>query len=175
MPDEYLIIGQITGTFGVRGEVKVFPLTDDPERFRKLKEVFLTDNAGNISGKLECLGSKTVKNMVILSFKSITDMDLAMAIKGKYISVNRKNAVKLPENSYFICDLTGLDVVNTQGETVGILSDVISTGANDVYVIKRQGRKDLLIPAVKEVVKSVDLENKRITVELIPGLEDIYE
>ena len=172
--NDYLIIGEITGTHGVRGEVKVFPLTDDPGRFKFLREAFLSDKMGNILKKLNCTGAKSVKNMAVLAFKEVTDMNMAESLKGKYLSVSRKNAVKLPEDSYFICDLIGLDVFNTDDELLGQISDIISTGANDVYVIDRPGRKQLLLPSIKEVVKKVDVAGGKITVNILPGLEEIY-
>ena len=172
---DYLIIGEITGTHGVRGEVKVFPLTDNPERFKLLREVFLSDKQGNILNKLNCTGSKNVKNMVVLGFKEIPDMNSAELLKGKYLSVSRENAVTLPEDSYFICDLTGLEVFNTDNELIGKVSDIITTGANDVYVIDRPGKKQLLLPAIKEVIKDVNISKGQITVSILPGLEEIYD
>ncbi len=175
MSKDYLIIGQITGTHGVRGEVKVFPLTDNTDRFKNLKEVFLSDKSGSDFRKITCTGSKNVKNLVVLEFKEITDMNSAELLKGKYLNVGRENAVALPENSYFICDLIGIKAFDTSGELLGNLSEVITTGANDVYVIDRPGKKQLLLPAIKEVVKVVDLENQKIVVDILPGLEEIYD
>jgi len=175
MSKDYLIIGQITGTHGVRGEVKVFPLTDNPDRFKGLKEVFLSDKSGSYFKKLSCTGSKSVKKLVVLGFSEIADMDSAEILKGKYLTVRRENAVALPENSYFICDLIGIKVYDESGVILGEISEVILTGANDVYVIERPGKKQLLLPAIKEVVKSVDLVNQKIIVDILPGLEEIYD
>ena len=164
-------VGVITSTHGVRGEVKVFPTTDDPARFKKLKQVIL--DTGKEDMELEITGVKFFKNMVILKFKGIYDMDTANKYRQKSLYVTRENAVKLEKNEYFIADLIGLAVSSEEGEDLGFINDVLQTGANDVYVIKKTGEEDLLLPAIKDCVKEVDIEGGKMVVHVLPGLRDL--
>ncbi len=164
-------VGVITSTHGVRGEVKVFPTTDDPARFKKLKQVIL--DTGKEDMELEITGVKFFKNMVILKFKGIDDMDTANKYRQKSLYVTRENAVKLEKNEYFIADLIGLAVSSEEGEDLGFIDDVLQTGANDVYVIKKAGEEDLLLPAIKDCVKEVDIEGGKMVVHVLPGLRDL--
>ena len=164
-------VGVITSTHGVRGEVKVFPTTDDPARFKKLKQVIL--DTGKEDMELEITAVKFFKNMVILKFKGIDDMDTANKYRQKSLYVTRENAVKLEKNEYFIADLIGLAVSSEEGEDLGFINDVLQTGANDVYVIKKTGEEDLLLPAIKDCVKEVDIEGGKMVVHVLPGLRDL--
>ena len=164
-------VGVITSTHGVRGEVKVFPTTDDPARFKKLKQVIL--DTGKEDMELEITGVKFFKNMVILKFKGIDDMDTANKYRQKSLYVTRENAVKLEKNEYFIADLIGLAVSSEEGEDLGFINDVLQTGANDVYVIKKTGEEDLLLPAIKDCVKEVDIEGGKMVVHVLPGLRNL--
>ena len=164
-------VGVITSTHGVRGEVKVFPTTGDPARFKKLKQVIL--DTGKEDMELEITGVKFFKNMVILKFKGIDDMDTANKYRQKSLYVTRENAVKLEKNEYFIADLIGLAVSSEEGEDLGFINDVLQTGANDVYVIKKTGEEDLLLPAIKDCVKEVDIEGGKMVVHVLPGLRDL--
>lgn len=164
-------VGVITSTHGVRGEVKVFPTTDDPARFKKLKQVIL--DTGKEDMELEITGVKFFKNMVILKFKGIDDMDTANKYRQKSLYVTRENAVKLEKNEYFIADLIGLAVSSEEGEDLGVIDDVLQTGANDVYVIKKTGEEELLLPAIKDCVKEVDIEGGKMVVHVLPGLRDL--
>ncbi len=168
--EDLLQVGVITTTHGVRGEVKVFPTTDDPARFKKLKNVILDTGKEKID--LEVAGVKFFKNMVILKFKGIDDINDVEKYRKKSLYVTRENAVKLKKNEYFIADLIGLKVESDEGEDLGILSDVLQTGANDVYVLSKEGEDDILLPAIKECVKDVDIENGTILVHLLPGLRE---
>ncbi len=168
--EDLLQVGVITTTHGVRGEVKVFPTTDDPARFKKLKNVILDTGREKID--LEVAGVKFFKNMVILKFKGIDDINDVEKYRKKSLYVTRENAVKLKKNEYFIADLIGLKVESDEGEDLGILSDVLQTGANDVYVLSKEGEDDILLPAIKECVKEVDIENGTILVHLLPGLRE---
>ena len=164
-------VGVITSTHGVRGEVKVFPTTDDPARFKKLKQVIL--DTGKEDMELEITGVKFFKNMVILKFKGIDDMDTANKYRQKSLYVTRENAVKLERNEYFIADLIGLAVSSEEGEDLGFINDVLQTGANDVYVIKKTGEEDLLLPAIKDCVKEVDIEGGKMVVHVLPGFREL--
>lgn len=168
--EDLLQVGVITTTHGVRGEVKVFPTTDDPARFKKLKNVILDTGREKID--LEVAGVKFFKNMVILKFKGIDDINDVEKYRKKSLYVTRENAIKLKKNEYFIADLIGLKVESDEGEDLGILSDVLQTGANDVYVLSKEGEDDILLPAIKECVKEVDIENGVILVHLLPGLRE---
>ena len=163
-------VGVITSTHGVRGEVKVFPTTDDAARFKKLKQVIL--DTGKEDVELEITSVKFFKNMVILKFKDIDDMDTANKYRQKSLYVTRENAVKLKKNEYFIADLIGLVVTSDEGEELGVIDDVLQTGANDVYVIKGEAGEELLLPAIKECVKEVDIEAGTMLVHVLPGLRD---
>ena len=171
--EDLLQVGVITSTHGVRGEVKVFPTTDDPARFKKLKQVIL--DTGKKQLNLEIAGVKFFKNMVILKFKGIDNINDVEKYRQKSLFVTRENAVKLKKNEYFIADLIGLQVETDEGEVLGVLDEVLQTGANDVYVIKAEGADDLLIPAIKDCVKNVDVEAGKMQVHLLPGLREINQ
>ena len=158
--EDLLQVGVITTTHGVRGEVKVFPTTDDPARFKKLKNVVL--DTGKELVDLEVAGVKFFKNMVIVKFKGIDNINDVEKYRKKSLYVTRENAVKLKKNEYFIADLIGLQAESDEGEDLGELSDVLQTGANDVYVLSKEGTDDILLPAIRECVKEVDLENGKI-------------
>lgn len=168
--EDLLQVGVITSTHGIRGEVKVFPTTDDPARFKKLKKVIL--DAGREQLELEIASVKFFKNLVIIKFKGIDHINDVEKYKKAGLFVTRENAVPLNENEYFIADLLGLCVLSEEGEELGVLDDVLQTGANDVYVIRQEGAGDLLVPAIKECIKKVDLEAKTMMIHLLPGLRD---
>lgn len=165
---QYLKVGQIINTHGIKGELKIYPLTDDISRFNKLKHVFL--NSKWDFKKYEIEEVKYFKNLVILKFKGIDDMNEALNFIKEYIYVDRESAVKLPKNTYFIADLIGLDVYTVDNERLGVISSVFSTGSNDVYEIKNENEKSILIPAIKDVIIDVDIENKKIIIKLLEGL-----
>ena len=166
--EDLLQIGVITTTHGVRGDVKVFPTTDDPMRFKKLKQVIL--DTGKEQIELEFAGARFFKNLVILKFKGIDNINDVEQYRQKSLYVTRENAVPLGENEYFIADLIGLKVVSDEGEELGELSDVLQTGANDVYVVSKENTPDLLIPAIRDCIRQVDIENGTMQVHLLAGL-----
>ncbi len=166
--EDMLQVGVITQTHGIRGEVKVFPTTDDAARFKKLKKVTL-DN-GKERRELEIASVKFFKNLVILKFKGIDNINDVEKYKKAPLYVTREDAVPLGENEYFIADLIGLKVISDEGEELGILDDVLQTGANDVYVVKCDNGEEILVPAIKDCVKNVDIEGNEITLHLLPGL-----
>ncbi len=165
--EEYLDIGKIVNTHGLKGDVKVVPLTDDPMRYNKLKWVYI--EIDNQLVKYYIVGIKYFKAFVILKFEGIDDKDTAQRLKEKFLKIDRANAVRLPQGSYFICDLIGCIVFNEHGQKLGILTDILETGSNDVYVIKNDLGKEMLIPALKSLVKNIDIENQKIEVENIEG------
>ena len=168
--EEILQVGAISSTHGVRGEVKVFPTTDDPKRYSKLKEVILGEGIGAPTLHIE--GVKYFKNMVIVKFKEYNSLNEVEAIKGKKLYVTRDNAVKLKKDEYFVADLIGLKVVDENKGMEGELVDVMTTGANDVYVIELEDGRELLLPAIKECILDVDFDEAVIKVNVLEGLLD---
>ena len=168
--EELLKVGVITSTHGIRGEVKVFPTTDDAKRFKKLKNVILDNGKEKID--MEIASVRFFKNMVILKFKGIDDINDVEKYKKAELYVTRENAVPLKKDEYFIADLIGVEVTSDEGEALGVIDDVLQTGANDVYVIKKAGCQDLLVPAIKACIKEVDIENQKMIVHLLAGLRD---
>ena len=168
--EKLLRVGVITSTHGVRGEVKVFPTTDDPQRFKKLKKVIM--DTGKTQMDLEVQSVKFFKNMVILKFKEFDNINDVEKYKNADLLVTREHAVKLAPGEYFIADLIGLQGVSDEGEDLGELTDVIQTGANDVYVFTKLGEADLLVPKIPDCVKEIDLEKGTVLIHLLPGLRD---
>lgn len=168
--EKLLQVGAITSTHGVRGEVKIFPTTDDPARFKKLKKVILDDGRQQL--EMEIASVKFFKNMVILKFKGIDDINDVEKYRKATLWVTREDAVPLEEDEYYIADLIGMNVVSDEGEQLGRITDVLQTGANDVYVISRPDTPDLLVPAIRDCIKTVDLEEGRMVIHLLPGLRD---
>lgn len=169
--EDTLRVGVVTSTHGVRGEVKVFPTTDDPGRFKKLKEVLLDTGKELKPMKIEQV--KFFKNMVILKFQGFDNINDIEIYKGKDLLVTRDNAVRLGPDENFIVDLIGLTVVTDEGEELGTLTDVIQTGANDVYEVTMDQGKTLLLPAIKQCILNVDLEEGRVLVHMMDGLMDL--
>ena len=170
--EDWLRVGVIASTHGIRGEVKVFPTTDDPARFKWLKDVILVTNRENIP--LEVTGVKFFKQFAILKFKGIDNINDIEMYKGCDLMVTRENAVPLEENEYYIADLIDMDVVNEEGEELGVLYDVMQTGANDVFVVKlKDTEKELLLPNIPSCVLNVDIEGRQITVHVLDGLMDM--
>lgn len=168
---EFLRVGTIASTHGVRGEVKVFPTTDDVSRFKKLKQCYLDTGRERLSLEVESV--KFFKQFAILKFKGYDNIDDIAKYRGKDLLVDRSHAVKLKKDEYFIADLIGLKVVTDEGEDFGTLKDVMLTGANDVYVIEDAAGKEYLFPVIRECVLDVDLEKGVITVHIMPGLLDL--
>lgn len=168
--DDLLQVGAITSTHGVRGEVKVFPTTDDAKRFSKLKEVEMETKDSTIT--LHIKGVKYFKQFVILKFEEYDSLNEVESIKGRKLFVTRKNAVKLQKNEYFIADLIGMKAVDEEKGLEGIVEDVIQTGANDVYDITLTDGRNLLLPAIKDCVLNVDMDKQVISIHILEGLLD---
>ena len=168
--EDLLQVGIITSTHGVRGEVKVYPTTDDPRRFRRLKEVVL--DTGREKLNLEIEGVKFFKQFVILKFKGLDNINDIEKYRQKSLYVTRKNAVRLQRDEYFIADLIGLKVQDEDGTELGTVKDVIETGANDVYEVEMADGRSLLLPAIKQCILNVDVENGMMQVHVLEGLLD---
>ena len=169
--EDLLQVGIITSTHGVRGEVKVYPTTDDPRRFRRLKEVVLDTGREKIN--LEIEGVKFFKQFVILKFKGLDNINDIEKYRQKSLYVTRKNAVRLQRDEYFIADLIGLKVQDEDGTELGTVKDVIETGANDVYEVEMADGRSLLLPAIKQCILNVDVENGMMQVHVLEGLLDL--
>ena len=171
--DNLLKVGIISNTHGIRGEIKVFPTTDDPKRYLDLEEVIL--DTGKEKKKMEIEKVRFYKNMVILKFKGIDDINEVLPYRQKNLYVTREQAVPLKENEYFIADLIGLAAVSDEGEDLGEVTDVIQSAANDIYVIKKKGMPELLVPAIKDCIKKVDVEAGSMEIHLLPGLRELNQ
>lgn len=166
---EYLEIGQIVNTHGLKGHLKVVPFTDDINRFKDLKNIYI-----NFKNELiECTIQevKFIKNLVMLKLEDIDDINDAEKYKGCYLKINRKDAKKLDKNTYFIADLIGLDVYDMQNNKIGILDDIFPTGSNDVYVVNLEDGKQILLPAISKVIKEIDIEQRKIIVDISQGVK----
>ncbi len=168
--EQFLRVGVISSTHGIRGEVKVYPTTDDPGRFLDLDEVIL--DTGREHKILEIEGVKFFKNQVILKFKGYDNINDIEKYLKKDLLVDREHAVELGENENFIADLIDMEVVTDEGKVLGTLTDVIETGANDVYAVKTPEGKEILLPAIRDCILDVNVDEKRMTVHVMEGLLD---
>lgn len=166
--ENLLRVGVISNTHGIKGEVKVFPTTDDMNRFSKLKEVLV--DTGKELVPLTVTGVKFFKNQAILKFKEIDNINDVEKYKSKDLLVTRENAVPLEKDEYFICDLIGCTVFSDEGTKLGELTEVLQTAANDVYVVTTSDKKEILIPVTEECVINIDIDERKITVHLLEGL-----
>ena len=166
--EKLLRIGVITTTHGLRGEVKVYPTTDDVSRFDACDEVILVTPKEKIPLHIERV--KYFKNLVIVKFKEFDDISQVETFRKCDIMVTRENAVPLEEGEFFICDVIGAEVVEEDGTPVGTVSDVMETGANDVFVIQTADGKEVLFPSIPECIRSVDVETQKIVAHIMPGL-----
>jgi 16S rRNA processing protein RimM len=182
---DYLRVGVLTSTHGIKGEMNVFPTTDDLERYKSLDRVFLDMNSGKGSldikratddnknlKELHVEGVKFFKGMAILKFTGIDRIEDVEKYKGMDLLVAREDAVSLAEGEHFIGDIIGLDVYGEDGAKLGKASDMLETAANNVLVVKTEAKKEILIPYVPEFIKDVDTENNRMTVHIIPGMDE---
>lgn len=166
--EQLLQVGVITQTHGIRGEVKVFPTTDDASRFRELKEVVLDTGKEMLCMEIERV--KFFKQFVIVKFHGFDDINEVERFRRCSLLVSRENAVPLEEDEYYIADMIGLEVETEDGKKFGVLKDVIETGANDVYVVDSVSHGEVLIPAIKECIRKVDIEEGRMMIRLMDGL-----
>jgi 16S rRNA processing protein RimM len=163
--------GKIVNTHGLRGEVKVVAWTDYPEDFEDIEYVYVKRKTGD--EKLHISSIKYQKNNLIVKFAEIKDINEAEKYKNQVIYVERDMLGELPEGVHYIADLLGSTVVDVNGAKIGVIEDVFNTGANDIYDVKREGKKNMLIPVINDVVKNIDIENKIITVEIMEGLDEL--
>jgi 16S rRNA processing protein RimM len=162
-------IGKITKAQGIRGEVRVFPTTDDPSRF----ELLVGEEVTISGGKKKIMSARLQKNVVILKLEGVNDRNAAEALAGAAISIPAEKALPLEDGEYYIRDLIGLQAIDESGEKLGLLTEVLHTGANDVYVITPSGGDSYMVPAIKNVVLGVCLHEKTITLRLLEGLKEL--
>lgn len=166
---EFLKIGQIVNTQGLKGDVRVYPLTDDIKRFDELGKFFIGEN---FNDEFEVQKVRYKGNLVILKIKGIDIIEEAENLKNKYIYVSRENCRKLDEGEFFISDMLGIEVYTVDNVYVGVLKDVLQYAANDVYVVKNDEGKEFLIPAVMKFVPTIDIENRKMIIDPIKGMID---
>jgi len=166
-----LRVGVIVKTHGIKGEVKVYPTTDSPLRFEELTHVKL--KSGKTVRELDIEQVRFFKNLVILKFKGIDNINDVEQYKGADLYIPREEGQELGEGEYYIADIIDIRVVTDTGEELGTVRDVLETGANDVYIVKRKGQKDLLLPATEECILDVDIEQNVMIVHLLDGLLDL--
>lgn len=163
----YTVVGTITNTHGIRGEVKVFPITDDVNRFSNLKKIYLGDR----KIQLDIERVKYHKGLAIIKFKQYNNINEIISFKNQFIYVDDESKVVLPENHFFISELLNCDVYNMDGEKLGYIKDIMESSSNDVYIVRDDSlNKEYLIPAVKEFIKSVNLDDKKIIINPIEGM-----
>ncbi len=163
-----LEIGQIVNTFGIKGEIKVMPFTNDIKRFDDLEKLYVKSNKCEKLYKIESV--RYHKNMVLLKLEGINNPEDADKLRNAFLEIDREDAIPLEKDTYFIADLIGLDVYTDEGNLLGKVDDIYNTGANDIYVVKDELGKQILLPGIKDVIKKVDLDNSKIIVHLISGL-----
>ncbi len=168
---DLLEVGKIVNTHGLRGEVKAVPWTDYPEVFEDIEYVYVKKRTGD--ERLDISGIKYQKNNLILRFEQIKDINQAESYKNCVLYAERDMLGELSEGVYYIADLIGCEVVKEDGGKVGVIADVFNTGGSDIYDVKREGGKNLLLPVIDDVVLKVDINNKKITVRMMEGLEDL--
>ena len=163
-------VGIITSPHGVKGEVKVFPTTDDNNRFKKLRDCYIEYK--NELMPVKASGCKFFKNMVILGFEDFNNMNDVEKFRQCKIYVDREHAVSLDEDEYFVADLLGISVIDDRDNSLGVIDDVIETGSNDVYVVMNEQGKELLVPAIKDCILDVDIKGRIMRVHLLKEMED---
>ena len=163
----YFDVGKIVNTHGIKGNLKVVSHSDDPDKFFNLERVVIDGT------DFEIEHAQGNKQFILLKLKGIDDMNAAIKLKGKILQVPESDAMELNEGEYYIRDIYDMEVYEADGEFLGVISDILFTGANDVYIVKKEGAKDLLIPAIKDCIVDVDVDAKKMTVKLLEGLREL--
>jgi 16S rRNA processing protein RimM len=162
--DSLLEVGQIVNSYGIKGFLKVVPLVDNKEQFYSFKKLYMQNQK-----ELDIEEIKFSKNLVLVKVKGIDTIEDAIKLKNLYLYAKRED-IKLEEGAHFIVDLIGLEVYTEDGKLLGLLKEVLQPGANDVYVVENEDKKQILLPVIPDVVKNIDIPNKKIIVHLINGL-----
>jgi 16S rRNA processing protein RimM len=169
--EDFIYIGRVANTHGVRGMMKILPTTDDKTRFELLEEVYIEDKKGNTK-VFKISNIKYQKQFVLLQLEGINDMDTATYYKQGIVKIPKELALPLEEDEYYVSDLMGLEVYTEEDELLGKLKDIIFTGSNEVYVVDNGTKNGLLIPAIKDCIKDVNIDEGKIIVSLLEGLMD---
>lgn len=172
--NEYLIIGKLGGAHGVHGEIRVSPITDDVRRFRALSDCVILTSTEKLLRPVKVTGRRITGDSVLLTLEGVSDRDEAQKLNGFFVAVKREDAPPLEKGRYYIADMIGCNVSDESIGVLGRISDILQTGANDVIVVKRPGKQDLLIPFLKDVVTDVDVFAQKVNVRLPDGLLEIY-
>lgn len=167
----YFEIGKVAGTHGIKGTLRVFPTTQSPERFELLKEIIVEHKGEKKTYQIEKISYH--KKFVLVNVKEIKDINEAELLKGATILIPESLALPLEENEYYMRDLYGVLVYTREGEFLGEIVEIYETGANDVYAVKKENEKELLIPAIKQCILDVDTANRKMTVKLLEGLKEL--
>ena len=165
---EYFEIGQIVNTFGIKGMVKIKPFTDDINKFDKFKKIYIKKE--NTKKEYQIEEVKYHKQMVLMKLKGINTPEEADLLRESYLIINREDEVPLEEGEYYIIDFLGSEVYTDENVLLGKLEDIYNTGSNDIYVVKDELGKQVLLPAISDVIKNIDIKNKKITVHIVSGL-----
>lgn len=174
MMNEMFTVGKIVNTHGVKGEIKVMPTTEEPSRFEKLKTIYIEQRKQMTAYEIQSV--RYHKGCVLLKLKGVEDMNAAELLKGSILKIDRKDSLPLKKDEYYISDLFGLQVYTEEGRYLGELVDIIETGSNDVYAVRKEDReKDLLLPAIKQVIKEVNIADQKMIAHLLEGLEALCE
>ncbi len=171
---ERFVIGHLGKPRGLKGELKVFPLTDDVKRFKKLKKCYLEDAAGNIHDELNVAFAHIANHNLSIAFSGITNREQAENLKGLYLSIDRAEAIELEEDTYFIADLIGCSVYDQEHGYLGKISRIQSNVSADIVIVHDAGKNDLLYPNLKSIVKHISIAERRIDLILPEGLYEIY-
>ncbi|CUS26193.1 16S rRNA-processing protein RimM [Paucilactobacillus oligofermentans DSM 15707 = LMG 22743] len=165
----YYKIGTIVNTHGLKGELKILSVTDFPElRYKKGKQLYIVTKEKNIAVTIK--SAKVQKNMYMVVFTGLEDINLVEKYKGLDLVVSEDEQQGLEKDEYYYREIIGLTVETIEGETLGTIKEIMSPGANDVWVVNRKGQDDLLLPVIDDVIKKVDLKNQKVTIELMEGL-----
>lgn len=166
---DYIYIGRVANTHGVKGEIKVFPTTDDIKRFEQLKTIVIEDARGT-DNTYHIIGIKYVNKFVVLNLKEVTDMDMALALKQGIVKIESKYALPLDADEYYVQDLIGVEVFLENGEKLGTLREILFTGNNDVYIVDLIEGGEVLLPAIKECILDVNMKKRQMKVHVMEGL-----
>lgn len=162
---ELVKVAYITNTHGIKGEIKVYPLTEDLDRFNEDIDFYIDDE----NTKVKIIKSRVYRGLVYLKLEDYNNINDVLKFKDKYLLINEEDRIILPEDSYYLSDLIGSEIIDN-GKTIGIVKDILINSTNDIYLCESKDKKEFMIPAVKEFIKTVDVENKKIFVELIEGM-----
>lgn len=165
--DSLLEVGQIVNSYGIKGFLKVVPLVDNNNQFKEFEKLYIQENKKYRELKLQEV--KFSKNLVLLKVEGIDSIEEALKLKNLYLYAKRED-IKLEEGAYFIVDLIGLEVYTEEGEFLGILKEVLQPGANDVYVVENKQKEQILLPVISDVVKQINIAEKKVIVHLLNGL-----